>query len=296
MEGILERIGQGETLVCDGAMGTMLLQRGLRPGDCPESVNLTRPEVLEEIARLYFDAGADIIETNTFGASPARLSRYHLEGEVDEINRSAVRAVRRVVQDRAYVAACCGPSGRILKPYGDTDPADVYDSYLKQIESLISAGIDCICVETMTDLAEATLAVRAAKEVSPNTPLTATMTFDATPRGFYTIMGVSIEEAASGLQEAGADIIGSNCGNGIENMVAIAKDFRKCSDLPLIFQPNAGMPEIKDGVTVYGETPEFMAGKAGRLIASGASIIGGCCGTTPEHTAAIRKTVDSIRR
>lgn len=296
MRGILERIGQGETLVCDGAMGTMLLQKGLRPGECPESMNLTRPEVLEEIARLYLEAGADIIETNTFGASPAKLSQYHVEGEVDEINRSAVRAVRRVVADRAYLAASCGPSGRILKPYGDTDPNDVYGSYLTQIESLISAGVDCICVETMTDLAEATLLVRAAKEVSPNTPVTATMTFDATPMGFYTIMGVSIEKAAAGLRDAGADVVGSNCGNGIENMIAIAKDFRRCTDLPLIFQSNAGMPEVRNGMTVYSETPEFMADKARELIATGVSIIGGCCGTTPEHIGAIRRMIDSFHK
>ncbi|MBN2559347.1 MAG: homocysteine S-methyltransferase family protein [Phycisphaerae bacterium] len=293
MRPFLERLEAGDTLVCDGAMGTMLLQRDLKQGECPEAVNLTRPEVLEEIARSYFDAGADIIETNTFGASPLKLAQYGLDAKVDEINRGAVHAIRRVVEDRAYVAASCGPTGRLLKPYGDTEPEDVYNSFARQIECLIGAGVDVICVETMIDLAEASLLIKAAKDVSPATPVTATMTFDPTPRGFYTIMGVNIEKAASGLREAGADVVGSNCGNGIENMVKIAAEFRRCSDLPIIIQSNAGLPQTKGGVTVYPETPDFMADKARALVAAGVSIIGGCCGTTPDHIRAIRKMVDS---
>jgi 5-methyltetrahydrofolate--homocysteine methyltransferase len=211
-----------------------------------------------------------------------------------EINAGAVRAVRRAVGDRAFVAACSGPSGNVLKPYGDTDPHEAYDSYIKQMEVLTGAGVDCIFIETMIDLTEAQLAVKATKEVSPSTPVMTTMTFDPTPRGFYTIMGVSIEQAAAGLQDAGADVVGSNCGNGIENMVKIARRFRECTDLPLIIQSNAGLPETKDGVTVYGETPEFMAVKAGELVDCGVSIIGGCCGTTPQHIAALRKMIDRL--
>ena len=283
-------------MVADGAMGTMLFQRGLKPGECPESLNLTHPETLTEIAGLYLEAGADLLETNTFGASPLKLSQYGLEGEMEEMNRAAVGAVREVVGDRAYVAACCGPSGRILKPYGDTDPDEVYDSFLKQMECLIGAGVDCVCIETMIDLAEACLAVKAAKEVSRAIPITATMTFDATPKGFFTVMGVTIEQAAAGLQEAGADLVGSNCGNGIENMVKIAEGFAGCSSLPLIIQSNAGLPQTKGGELVYGETPVFMADHARELIAHGVSIIGGCCGTTPEHTRALRQMVDSSTR
>ena len=281
-------------ILADGAMGTMLLQRGLKPGECPEALNLTSPELLEEIAGAYCDAGADILETNTFGASPIKLSPYGLEDRMEEINQNAVRAVRKVAGDRAYVAACCGPSGRMLKPYGDTDPQDLYDNIQAQIECLIRAGVDLICVETMIDLTEARLVVKAAKDVSPAIPVTATMTFDATPRGFYTIMGASIEDAATGLGEAGADVVGSNCGNGIENMVSIARDFRAHTDLPIIIQSNAGLPETKSGKPIYGESPSFMADKAGELIASGVRIIGGCCGTTPDHIRALRKVVDSL--
>ncbi len=286
MKDLLERIKNG-VLVADGAMGTMLMACGLKPGDVPESFNLTQPEILEKIASLYLDAGAEIIQTNTFGASPLKLSFYSLDGKTEEINRNAVLAVRKVVGERAYISASCGPSGRLLKPYGDTEPEDVYSSFERQLKTLIHSGVDIICIETMTDLTEATLAIKAAKTVSPSTPVMATMTFDPTPRGFYTIMGINIEQAAKGLETAGADIIGSNCGNGIENMVKIAREFRAYSTLPLIIQSNAGLPEIKGNKTIYPETPEFMAEKAKELVSIGVSIIGGCCGTTPEHIRAL---------
>lgn len=292
MKNLLKRLKNGEMLVADGAMGTMLFDFGLKPGEPPESFNITRPEVLEKIARLYLDAGADIIQTNTFGASPLKLSFYSLEDKTEVINRNAVLSVRKVVGDRAYISASCGPSGKLIKPYGDTEPEKIYKSFEKQINALISAGVDIICIETMTDLCEATLAIKAAKTVSPSTPVMATMTFDSTPRGFYTVMGTNIEDTVKGLQEAKADIIGSNCGNGIENMIKIARKFREYTRLPLIIQSNAGIPEIKDNKPIYPETPDFMADKAKELISSGVSIIGGCCGTTPEHIRAIRRVVD----
>jgi 5-methyltetrahydrofolate--homocysteine methyltransferase len=292
MKSLLGRLKDGEILVADGAMGTMLFDYGLKPGEPPESFNLTRPEVLEEIASLYLDAGAEIIQTNTFGASPLRLSFYSLEDKTEEINRNAVIAVKKVVGDRAYVSASCGPSGRLLKPYGESEPEEIYNSFERQIKALIHAGVDAICIETMTDLREATLAIKAAKTVSPLTPVMATMTFDPTPKGFYTVMGVSIEDAARELKAAGADIIGSNCGNGIENMIKIAKEFTQHTQLPIIIQSNAGLPEMQGDKPIYSETPEFMAEKAKELVSTGVSIIGGCCGTTPEHIRAIRKMVD----
>ena len=292
MKDLLKRLKNGEIFIADGAMGTMLMACGLKPGDVPESFNLTQPEILEKIASLYLDAGAEIIQTNTFGASPLKLSFYSLDGKTEEINRNAVLAVRKVVGERAYISASCGPSGRLLKPYGDTEPEDVYSSFERQLKTLIHSGVDIICIETMTDLTEATLAIKAAKTVSPSTPVMATMTFDPTPRGFYTIMGINIEQAAKGLETAGADIIGSNCGNGIENMIKIAIEFRQKSRLPLIIQSNAGLPVIKRNTTVYPETPEFMAEKAKELVSIGVSIIGGCCGTTPEHIRALCEMVD----
>ncbi|MCK4655213.1 MAG: homocysteine S-methyltransferase family protein [Candidatus Cloacimonetes bacterium] len=295
MKSILERIKNGEILVADGAMGTMLFARGLKPGEPPESVNLKNPEILEEIAQAYLDARADIIQTNTFGASPLKLSDYGLEDKAEEINRIAVERVRKVVGEKAYVSGSCGPSGKLLNPFGDTEPGEIYKSFERQIKSLIEAGIDIICIETMTDLNEATLAIKAAKSISPEMPIMTTMTFDETPRGFYTIMGVSINDAVTGLQKAGADIIGSNCGNGIENMIIIAREFKKFSRLPIIIQSNAGLPGLKNGEIFYSETPEFFREKAKDLINAGVSIIGGCCGTTPEHIQSIRKVVDNYK-
>jgi 5-methyltetrahydrofolate--homocysteine methyltransferase len=293
MKALLERLAAGERLVADGAMGTMLIDRGLEPGTCPEALNLSHPEVLEDISRLYLKAGAELIQTNTFGGSPLKLAQYGLEAKTEEINRAAVRAVRKVVGDRAYVSGSCGPSGKMLKPYGGAEPDTLFESFCRQMSGLIEAGTDVICVETMIDIAEATLAVKAARDVAPSIPVMATMTFEPTPKGFHTIMGISIEQAARHLGQAGADVVGSNCGNGIENMIKVAQDFRTCTDLPLLIQSNAGMPEMKDGKLVYSESPEFMAEKARELIAAGVSIIGGCCGTTPDHIRALRKVVDS---
>lgn len=296
MPGILERIHQGEVLVADGAMGTLLFQNGLKANECPESFNLSRPEVLENIANQYLKAGADIIQTNSFGGSPLKLAQYGLDEQVEEINIAAVTAVRRTVGDRAYVSGSCGPCGKILIPYGDTLPELVYDGFIKQIRALVKGGVDMICIETMIDINEAVLAVRAAKAEAPTLPIMATMTFDQTPKGFFTIMGTTIDKACPELAKAGADIIGSNCGYGIEMMIKIAKEFRTHCGMPLVIQANAGLPELEDGRPVYRETPEFMAEKAEELIPVGVSVIGGCCGTTPRHIAALRRMVDRQNR
>jgi 5-methyltetrahydrofolate--homocysteine methyltransferase len=265
---------------------------GLEPGGCPEAVALSRRELLENIARQYFEAGAEIVETCTFGASPLKLSQYDLDDKTEEINHEAVRAVRAVVGNQAYVGGSVGPSSKILEPYGDVSEAQVSESYHHQAEALVSAGVDCVVVETMLDINEAKLAIKAVKDVSPNLPVTATMTFDATPRGFYTIMGVDVAAAAGGLLEAGADVIGSNCGNGVEKMVEIARAFRDVTDCPMIIQSNAGLPEIVNGKVVYSESPEFMAERVKDLLQIGVSIVGGCCGTTPEHIRAFRAVVN----
>lgn len=295
MERLMERVRRGDVLLADGAIGTMLIQQGLKPSECPESLNLGDLGVLRDIASAYFEAGAEIIQTNTFGGSPLKLERYNLAGKTEEINRRAVEAVREAVGDRAYISGSCGPSGRLLIPYGDTAPEQVYESALKQMEALIDAGVDVICVETMTDITEAVLNVKAAKAISDDIPVMATMTFDRTPKGFYTIMGVTIENAADELTKAGADIVGSNCGHGIELMIKIAKEFSIRARRPLIIQSNAGLPKIADGVPTYPESPEFMAEKVRELVDIGVSVIGGCCGTTPDHTRAFRALLDSLK-
>ena len=293
MKPILERLRSGDILVADGAMGTMLFQRGLQPGQCPESFNLTQPAMLEEIASLYLHAGADIVQTNTFGGSPVKLASFGLAAQAEQINRSAVASVRSAVGDRAYVSGSCGPSGEMLRPYGSADEETMSTSFREQLSALIDAGVDLVCIETMTDLREASLAIQAAKSISPSTPVMATMTFDRIPRGYYTIMGVSIDKAVEGLTAAGADIIGSNCGHGVDNMIEIARQIRMLSAKPIAIQSNAGPPAQQGERVVYPESPDYFGDRTAELIAAGVCIIGGCCGTTPEHIRAIRRSVDA---
>ena len=292
MTGFIETVRGGGIVVGDGAWGTALMARGLESGKSPESMNLEAPEILGDIASLYLDAGAQIITTNTFGASSLKLTHYGLADRAGDINRSAVEAIRSAIGDGAYISGSVGPTGRMLKPVGDADPDEISESYLGQIEALIEAGADVICVETMMDLSEAQLAIRAARSLSTEIPIIATMTFNATPRGFFTIMGNSIEQAAAGLEDAGADLIGTNCGNGIEKMVEIAREFDRTTNLPIVVQSNAGLPEAHAETVVYPETPEFMAVHAGQLTDIGVAVIGGCCGTGPDHIRAFRDVVD----
>jgi 5-methyltetrahydrofolate--homocysteine methyltransferase len=296
MEDLLKRINKGDLLLADGAMGTMIFEKGLDPGDCPESINLKNPYILKEIAEAYLEAGAEILQTNTFGGSSIKLSFCSLEDKTEDVNRNAVRFAKAVAGDKAYVSGSCGPTGKLLKPYGDVSSEEVFLSFRAQMKILIEEGVDIICVETMTDLTEAALAVLAARSISETIPILATMTFDKTPKGFYTMMGIGVQEAAEGLEDAGADIIGSNCGNGIENMVKIAREFNRHTELPIIIQSNAGIPDLKDDKPVYSESPEFMAGKVKELVDAEVSIIGGCCGTTPQHIRAFRKVIDSIKK
>ena len=296
MKNVLDRITVGEIILSDGAMGTMLIDSGIALEQCFEAINLSRPDVLENIARSYLEAGSDMVQTNSFGASPLKLAMYSLEDKYEEINRAAVRAVKNAVGDKAIISASVGPCGRIMKPYGDTEPEEVFESFRKQAEVLVDSGVDMILVETMTDIKEAKLAVEAAKTISKSIPVAATMTFDPTPKGFYTIMGVNIEMAVKELEKSGADIIGSNCGNGIVAMIDIAREFRKFVSRPILIQPNAGLPEMVGDRAIYKESPEFMADRAREFLEMGVSIIGGCCGTTPAHIAALRKTIDSYGR
>jgi 5-methyltetrahydrofolate--homocysteine methyltransferase len=290
---LLERLFAGEVLLADGAMGTQLMARGLAGGQCPESFNLDRPEVLAEIAAAYRDAGADILQANTFGGNPMRLARHALDGRTEAVNAAAVEVVRGAAAGRAYAAASIGPTGRILKPYGDTEPAEVAAAFQRQLRAIAAAGgVDLVMVETMTDLAEAVAAVRAAREALPGVPVAATLTFEATKRGFRTIMGTTVSQAVRELTAVGADITGSNCGSGIETMVRVAAEFRQCTNGPLLIQANAGLPEIVDGKPAWPESPEFFADKAAGLLELGVNIVGGCCGTTPAHIAALRSLID----
>ena len=268
------------------------MARGLKPGDSFEELNLTKPEVLAEIADLYIEAGAELITTNTFGGSPLNLASHELDDRTEEINRAAVEAIRSATEGRALISASVGPTGKILTPYGDTDPDEMAAGVDRQTSALIDAGADLICIETMMDLEEARLAVEAARRRSPSVPIIATMTFNATPRGFFTTMGNTVEQACSVLTDEGADLVGSNCGNGIDAMVELAREFAIHATVPIVIQSNAGLPENRGGELQYPESPEDLAARVGELMDLGVRIIGGCCGTGPDHIRAIRTAID----
>jgi len=273
-------------------MGSLLQSQGLPAGANPESWCLSRPDVVRAVAEAYLASGSDMVLTNSFGGSPLKLARHGLAERARELNRAAARLAREAAGSGKLVAGSVGPTGRILQDEGgDVTPAELYEAFREQVEGLADGGVDAICVETMSSLAEALEAVRAAKEHT-RLPVFCTFSFALGRRGFRTMMGVSPELAAREAAAAGADVIGTNCGNGIENMTEIVRLMRAAApDRPILAQPNAGMPELVDGVTVYPETPEYMSSRVGELIAAGATIVGGCCGTTPQHIAAISERV-----
>jgi 5-methyltetrahydrofolate--homocysteine methyltransferase len=196
----------------------------------------------------------------------------------------------------AYVSASVGPTGLLLAPYGDAAHDDVAASFREQVRVLAQSGADLVCVETMTDLTEAVLAVQAAKAAAPRLPVMATMTFELTPRGYFTVMGVNVAQAVAGLESAGADVVGSNCGTGIDDMVGLARELVRHARRPVAIQANAGRPETRGGALVHPDTPEHVAARAAELLDLGVRVVGGCCGTTPEHVAALRRTVDEAAR
>lgn len=292
MKKIIPELKNGRVLVSDGAWGTFLQQKGLKPGECPEEWNISRPDDVLAIAQSYLDAGADLVETNSFGGSRFKLANYGFEDRVFEFNRAAAEISRRAAGPDRFVLGSVGPTGKLLILEEVTEE-ELYEAFKEQSMALESGGVNAIMVETMTDLDEARIAVKAARE-NTSCEVFCTMTFQKIIGGEYrTMMGISPSEMAETIVEAGADLIGTNCGIGMEDMIGMVKEIRSVhSTIPILVHANAGMPRYLDGITSFPESPLDMAARVGEVVAAGANIVGGCCGTSPEH---IRKISEAIK-
>ena len=267
-------------MLSDGAWGTQLQARGLAPGEVPDLWNLTRPEIVSEVARAYVAAGSQIILTNTFGANRFRLVEAGAADKVKAINEAGARISREAAGSSAFVFASMGPSGKLLINE-DVTETELLAAFVEQAEALASGGAQGLVVETMQDLDEARIAITAAK--ATGLPVVASMVFDSGKDKDRTMFGTTPEQAASALVEAGADVIGANCGQGIAGFVKVCARLKSAADgHPIWIKANAGLPQMKDGRATYAMTAAEFAGYVPTVISAGANFIGGCCGTTPE--------------
>ncbi len=275
-------------VVTDGAWGTQLQAQGLRSGECPDVWNLTHSERVEAVARAYVEAGSAVILTNTFGASRLQLNSHGFAGQTVAINRAGVEISRRAAAGRALVFASIGPTGKMLATEETTED-ELRAVFEEQTTALAQAGADALLLETFADLDEARVAIAAAKRTG--LPVVASFVFDSGANRDRTMMGATPEQAAEVAAAAGADVVGANCGRGIEGFIPICQRLRIATTLPIWIKANAGLPEIVDGKTVYRTKEAFFADKAEELIAIGAMFIGGCCGTSPSFIAAVANKI-----
>jgi 5-methyltetrahydrofolate--homocysteine methyltransferase len=284
---LLDLIGHARTLLFDGAMGTMLQEAGLDDGGAPELWNVERPDDILAIHRGYLDAGARVVTTNTFGGTRPRLDMHGLGDRVEELSRAGAEVARRAAQPYgALVAGDLGPTGELLEPLGDLTGEQAEELFAEQLRGLVAGGIDLVLIETMSDLAEAEAAVRAARRVAPELPVVATLSFDTKLR---TMMGVTPAQAVTALSALGVSAIGANCGRGPEEMETVMAEMAAArpEGVLLIAQSNAGLPHVVGDHFEYDKDPSDMAAHAQRLRAVGVDIIGACCGSTPAHVGAM---------
>jgi len=288
MKKIIEELLSKGPVVTDGSWGTQLQEKGLGLNECPDSWNLTHPGKVQEVAESYVNAGSSIILTNTFRSNRIALEGFGLEDKVTEINTAGVEISKRAGGEKAYVFASVGPSGKVLMT-GDVSEEQLYVVFKEQADAIKDAGADGIIIETMSDLTEAKIALKAAKETG--LPVIVSMAFDSGKNKEFTFMGHTPEEVAEELTKEGADAIGANCGQGIEGFVNICKRLKASTTLPLWIKPNAGLPELQDNQTVYNTSAEEFAEYVIELLDSGADFIGGCCGTNPDFIKEISKII-----
>lgn len=286
---------KSEILVSDGAMGTMLQSVGYTSESSPEKWGIENREKLKGIHRSYLDAGADIILTNTFGGNRLKLKKYNLDDETYQINKQAAQIAIEVANGSAYVAGDIGPTGEFMEPIGTFTESEFYEVFAEQADSLKDGGVDFLIIETMMAIEEVQVAIKAAKETG--LAVIASMSFNVDKKGFRTMMGVSPEQAAQKMLAAGADVVGANCGDVlISQMPDLVKEFRSAvgDDVYIIIQANAGRPQIVRNETAYLQTPDEFEASVESVIKEGVNIIGGCCGTTPEHIRRIAQKVGKL--
>jgi len=288
----LERVQEG-LLLFDGAVGTMLQSWGLPVGEAPERWVFDKPDQVLRLHRAYVEAGAEALTTDTFGGTKFKLATWTDTSRVYELNRRAAELAREAAGDRVYVAGSVGPTGVFLAPLGEVSEQEMFEAFAEQVRGLVDGGVDLIIIETQMDVNEAKLALRAVREVG-RVPVVANMTYDPGKAGFRTLMGATVEQCVRALDEAGADVLGTNCGTGISDMIEIVREMRRFTEKPILAEPNAGLPVLEGGKTVYKETAQEMADRVPDLVAAGAQIVGGCCGTTPEHIRLFRQKLAGL--
>ncbi len=291
---IITRLESGEILFCDGSTGVILQSLGCDPGESVEKWGLEHEETLRKLHKSYIEAGADIILTNTLGGNSIKLKKYNLDDEVRSLNKELAEIALDVVSafDRKiYVAGNVGPTGELMEPYGLLTESDLIKSFSEQIKVLSETRVDLIFIETMMDVNEAVCAVKAVKE-SCDLPVFASISFNPDRNGFRTVMGNSPEQAVEMLQSAGADVVGSNCGGVLAEMMPdLVKQMKKAGARLVVIEPNAGIPTVINGKTVFPQSPQEMAKSFPAIVDAGANAVGGCCGATSEHIRLIVKTV-----